>query len=321
MFAMFFGLPYARGGMSRFLVENETVIDIPTGLMWAKNASLSDFPMSWNEAFVNIKELNFSGLYGFHDWKLPNRRELFSLLSHEAINPSLPVGHPFANIFTGYYWTSTSCARLPNQAWTIHLGGARVCKGMKHGSYMVWPVRVADHARTSRVFQSGQLNCYNESGELIDCQHTGQDGEFQAGLRQENNRFTENSCIVFDKATGLTWLRNANVYKEMVNWRSVFDLVGEMNRERKYGYHDWRVPTIAELENICDMGRHSPALPADHPFIDVQDFYWSSTTSRYDTRYAWALYTMDGAVGVGHKPLSAFHLWPVRGNRINHGRR
>jgi hypothetical protein len=30
-----------------------------------------------------------------------------------------------------------SCARLPNQAWYIHLGGARVFKGMKHGSYMV----------------------------------------------------------------------------------------------------------------------------------------------------------------------------------------
>jgi len=65
-------------------------------------------------------------------------------------------GHPFTNIFTGYYWTSSSCARLPNQAWYIHLGGARVFKGMKYGSYMVWPVRIAENHNNSQVFQTGQ---------------------------------------------------------------------------------------------------------------------------------------------------------------------
>jgi hypothetical protein len=49
-------------------------------------------------------------------------------------------------------------------------------------------------------------------------------------------------------------------------------------------------------------------------FINVQNFYWSSTTSMYETRYAWALYMRDGAVGVGFKSLSEFYLWPVRNN-------
>jgi hypothetical protein len=61
------------------------------------------------------------------------------------------------------------------------------------------------------------------------------------------------------------------------------------------------------------MGRHSPALPSDHPFNDVQDFYWSFTTSRYDTEYAWTLYLKDGAVGVGFKRFAEFFLWPVTG--------
>ncbi len=58
--------------MSRFLLDNETVIDSQTGLMWTINASLLDFPMSWGEALNTVKELNTSGLYGYQNWKIPN---------------------------------------------------------------------------------------------------------------------------------------------------------------------------------------------------------------------------------------------------------
>ena len=64
------------------------------------------------------------------------------------------------------------------------------------------------------------------------------------------------------------------------------------------------------------MSQHSPALQVDHLFVNVQEFYWSSTTSMYDINYAWVLYIKDGAVGVGYKPLPDFYLWPVRGNLI-----
>jgi len=299
--------------MSRFLLENETVTDRQTGLMWIKSASLLDFPLSWGEALHAIKELNKSDLYGYHNWKIPNRKELFSLMSHDTINPSLPIGHPFTNVFNGYYWTSSTCVRLPNQAWYIHLGGARVFKGMKHGSYMVWPVRTVENHNKSKLFQTGQKICFDENGMIIDCHDTGQDGEIQAGLKFSKARFTESKQTIHDNDTDLTWLQDANVHKDMMNWNSAFDLISEMNSEMAYGYNDWRVPNIIELESLADMGQHSPALPDDHSFNDVQEFYWSSTTSRYDMNYAWVLYMLDGAVGVGHKPLSEFYLWPVRG--------
>ena len=63
-----------------------------------------------------------------------------------------------------------------------------------------------------------------------------------------------------------------------------------------------------------DLTRHSPALPAGHPWEDVQEGYWSSTTSRYEPRYAWVLYTRDGAVGVGFKPEATFGAWAVAGH-------
>ena len=299
--------------MSRFLLENEAVTDRQTGLMWIKNASLLDLPLSWGEALHTIKELNKSDLYGYHNWKIPNRKELFSLMSHDTINPSLPIGNPFTNVFNGYYWTSSTCARLPNQAWYIHLGGARVFKGMKHGSYMVWPVRTVETHNKSKLFQTGQKICFDESGMIIDCHDTGQDGEIQAGLKFTKARFTGSKQTIYDNVTDLTWLRDANAHKEMMDWNSAFDLISEMNSGMAYGHNDWRVPKIIELESLVDIGQHSPALPDDHSFNDVQEFYWSSTTSRYDMNYAWVLYMVDGAVGVGHKPLSEFYLWPVRG--------
>jgi len=299
--------------MNRFLEQDEVILDTQTGLIWPRNASLSDFPMTWNEALSFIKVLNHSGLYGFSDWKLPNRKEFFSIMSHETINPSLPRPHPFINVFTGYYWTSTSCARLTKQAWYLHLGGARVFLGIKYSSYMVWPVRIAD-TLTAQIFQTGQRNCYEETGESIDCDNTGQDGEFQSGLHYNEPCFREDANLVYDNATELTWLKDANFNNDMLDWRGAFGVVEKMNRECKYGYNDWRLPSIVELESLTDMGNHSPALPVAHPFMNAQEFYWSSTTSMYETRYAWALYMRDGAVGVGFKPSPEFYLWPVRKN-------
>lgn len=295
----------------RFHVKNEVVVDEKTGLMWPKNAGLMEFPMTWEEALAEIKGFNESGLFGYHDWKLPNRRELFSLMSHDVINPSIN-GHPFTGIFHGYYWTSTTCARLPDQAWYIHLGGARVFKGMKHRSYMVWPVREIDPGG-SRVCQTGQTVCYDGSGHRLDCKESGQDGAFQAGKSYPNPRLKSKGDRVHDTGTGLVWSRHANAFDGPMDWNTAFDRVAQMNRDRVQGHDDWRVPEIRELESLTDMDCHSPALPLNHPFADVQEFYWSATTSRYDTSYAWVLYTRDGSVGVGHKPLTEFFLWPVRG--------
>jgi len=298
--------------MPRFSEKKDVVIDEQSGLMWTKNANLLDFPMTWEEALAAVKEINRSGLYRYQDWKLPNRRELFSLMSHEMINPSLPRGHPFANVFNGYYWSASTCMRLPDQAWYVPLGGARVFKGMQYGSYMVWPVRIAENHGTGRFFQTGQKTCFDGGGHFMDCHGSGQDGEFQAGIPHHTPRFIPDGDCVHDNSTGLTWVKNANIAKNPLDWKSASDLVSHMNMENRYGYNDWRIPGIGELESLIDLEHHTPALPAGHCFTDVQNFYWSATTSMYDTAYAWVLYTVDGAVGVGYKELPEFYLWPVR---------
>jgi hypothetical protein len=302
----------------RFLPYDDVVADTASGLMWPRDAALSVFPLSWGEALEFVGEANAEGTLGFHDWRLPNRRELLSLLCYDRINPALPAAHPFANVFPGYYWTSTTCCRLPTQAWYIHLGGARVYKGMKHGACMVWPVRSAAGDEV-RVLQTGQRRCYDICGATVACGPDGQDGALQIGRKPAMPRFEAQGAAVFDRQTGLHWQRQADGGGQPVDWAGAFAQVAALNRKRLAGWDDWRLPTIAELERLTDMGRHSPALPAGHPFGGAEAFYWSSTTSAYETRYAWALYLQDGALGVGFKPLPEFFVWAVRGTAADRG--
>jgi hypothetical protein len=62
---------------------------------------------------------------------------------------------------------------------------------------------------------------------------------------------------------------------------------------------------------MMDCGSYNPALPAGCPFEGVQEAYWSSTTSMFEPDWAWALYLIKGAVGVGEKQGAHFHVWPV----------
>jgi len=302
---------FTQQPMSRFKEQSDVILDTRTNLIWARNASLSDFPLTWKEALDFINTMNDSKLYGYNDWKLPNRKELYSLMSLDDINPSLPLGHPFDSVFNGYYWTATTCARLPDQAWYIHLGGARVFKGMKYQSYMVWPVR-ENKEGDSKIMQTGQQKCYDEKGDFIDCSGTGQDGEFQSGIQVPGHRFEANDRTITDTFTNRMWLKDANIYNEPLNWQSAINEIEAINQEKIFGYNNWRLPGIRDLESLTDLGQHSPALSTNHPFDRIQEFYWSSTASAYDSDYAWALYTKDGVVGVGYKKLPEFYLWPMR---------
>jgi len=288
-----------------------TVYDQQTGLMWMQDAAISELPMTWEEALAFLSQMNAAGLAGYQDWHLPNRRELFSLIDHARINPAVARSDIFENIFHGYYWTSTSCARLPAQAWYVHLGGAKVYRGMKYVSYMVWPVRVASDA--AAVFQTGQRACYDAAGQSISCENTRQDGAFRIGRPWPEPRFKAGGSTVYDHLTGLIWSRMAAWKETFLTWPDALAQIEAMNRQHVHGYNDWRMPNIKELESLVDLGRHSPALPREHPFVNVRNFYWSSTTSAYETNYAWTLYLQDGAVGVGYKAKAEFYLWPVRG--------
>ena len=262
--------------VERFVVRDQVVQDQLTGALWSKDANPAEFPLTWDEAHAYVAEMREGRAHGVGNWQLPSRDLIFSLISHQHINPCLVDGHPFTNLFSGYCWSADTCCRLPDQAWYVHLGGGRMHRGMKHGAYLVWPVSPGPRAD-----------------------------------RGNGARFASGDAVVTDRRTGLLWSREADPLGRDTTWPEALAAIFDLNRRGLGGRHDWRLPNIRELESLVDLDAHSPALPGGHPFVNVQDAYWSSTTSVYETRYAWTLYSQDGGVGVGFKTGPGFYVWPV----------
>jgi quinol monooxygenase YgiN len=128
-----------------------TVTDNLTRLVWLKNADPFGW-RTWEQALRDCNELA-SGRYGLTDgsvaneWRLPNIREIESLVDYNNVGPCLPTGHPFVNVRPSSYWTSTSVAAAPTQAMFIILGvGPSIFESKEH-PFFVWPVRDQRPAR------------------------------------------------------------------------------------------------------------------------------------------------------------------------------
>ncbi|MBI9075634.1 MAG: DUF1566 domain-containing protein [Desulfatibacillum sp.] len=295
----------------RFHEEGQTVIDNLTGLVWTQDAAVSMFPMIWADAFDLVARMNKIQAYGYSDWRVPNRRELFSLISHVRSNPALPQGHPFVNTLSGWYWTSTTLTRMAVEAWQVNLGSGRVSTGMKHEMAMIWPARGGDKGEV-RLAWTGQKLCYSLGGNLLPCHECGQDGELRTGAPWPSPRFTQSGQAVLDLLTGLSWTHNANCGPGLVVWEEAFEAVARLNTSRLDGHNDWRVPTIRELESITDMGAHTPALVQGRPYVNLRDYYWSSSTVAHAMDHAWVLETGDGRITHRKKQEKACHVWAVR---------
>jgi len=293
----------------RFETISGSVVDHLTHLMWSRDANPAGYPLTWPEALRFIESLCQQKYLGYDDWRPPNRRELRSLISHQAKNPALPGGHPFANVLLGWYWTSTTAAISPAYAWYVHAEGGRMFYGGKGQPFLVWPVR---GACGDSLAATGQGGCYDAQGADIPCTGSGQDGEHRLGRRWQTGRFETPGDVVRDALTGLVWWRQADMTGERVRWQQALDFALAFNSEND-SYTDWRLPNINELESLVDCGTSRPALPRNHPFSDVKDGYWSSTTSYFETDWAWALYMDKGAIGVGQKKDPHFYVWLVAG--------
>jgi len=291
----------------RFNIEGESVKDRLTGLVWHRNANLAEFPLAWQEGLEYVAQMNRNQALGYRDWRVPNRRELRSLVSHQTRRPALPEDQPFTQVFNGWYWSSTTAVISPAHAWYVNMDGGRMFYGGKDQSFMVWPVR----GQSNGILPvTGQTRCYAGAGDVTPCTRTGQDAEFPSGSLWPSPRFQVSRAGVVDRLTDLCWQQMADLCGP-VTWGQALSAVEQFNK-RPDDFPGWRLPNINELESLIDCSMHSPALPAGYPFGTLQEVYWSSTTSLYEPDWAWALYLDKGAVGVGQKMQAKFHVWMVR---------
>jgi hypothetical protein len=95
---------------------DDTVTDTCTGLMWETNAGNGGAVLSWCGALAYCEE---SSVAGHTDWRLPNARELHSLLDYGRHGPALD---PLFNAGAGPGpWASTSVRGLRTHAWLVDI--------------------------------------------------------------------------------------------------------------------------------------------------------------------------------------------------------
>ena len=128
-------------------------------------------------------------------------------------------------------------------------------------------------------------------------------------------RFIDGNTIT-DSKTGLMWTKEANLRNARMSWQNALNFVAKLNADKHLGSTNWQIPTIEEMESLVDRSQHNPALPAGHPFINVVNkYYWSSTTFAGDTDNAWIVSMGSGHVMASYKS-SPFYVWIVR-NPLN----
>ena len=128
----------------RFLIltnwGSQAVLDQETGLVWERTPRSTLY--RWAEARSACANQRTIGTR--KGWRLPSVHELQSLMVHSAAAPALPPGHPF-NIVSTDYWSATSVADVPANAWFAGFSTGDMGNGDKFNSGRVWCVRGGMH--------------------------------------------------------------------------------------------------------------------------------------------------------------------------------
>ena len=337
---------------SRFIDNgNNTVTDNLTGLMWMKKPITSKVTTLGAAIYVDKINRGFiSTGTSYIDWRIPNVYELRSVSDFSKIDVMLPASY-FPDINNGLYWTSTTMniitlaaniqtglvERLDsNYYYTIDLEkadlwlvrglstgltavpktGQKICYGPDEGSTH----QINCGKRIGWIVQE-KSSCYykwkNGSSEHaieIPCDGARQDGQYQAGIAWPNPRLIDNGDnTVTDKLTGLMWVKNSRL-KADATWQQALDYTDQMNKDKKFGYSDWRLPNINELFSVIDCSGTSCAIypPFQYPQGSGSN-HWSSTTYAGDVTRAWYWTSWLFEVGMHHGSKSATRdVWPVR---------
>lgn len=123
---------------------NGTITDNRTTLMWVKDGNSpgcnNGVSLTWEQALSFCEGLSYAG---YSDWRLPNVRELGSIINDGVTNPTISTAY-FPNTKTGgvgQYWTSTTQIADPTVAWQINFYNGGVSGSYKTTSFNVRCVR------------------------------------------------------------------------------------------------------------------------------------------------------------------------------------
>lgn len=132
---------YPRTG-ARFTDNGDgTITDNGTGLIWAKDGNgagcRNGANGTWGAIIAWAAGLTFAG---HSDWRLPNAKELMSIVDSGEANPAVDITF-FPNTRSLKYWTSTTYAANTGYAWGVYFNYGGVYNFAKSGANYARAVR------------------------------------------------------------------------------------------------------------------------------------------------------------------------------------
>jgi|WetSurSiteA1Bulk_404760.scaffolds.fasta_scaffold31870_1 hypothetical protein len=126
-----------------------------------------------------------------------------------------------------------------------------------------------------------------------------------------------NKEAVLDKETGLVWEQSPSTSKKL--WMEAHYSCNMLMKGGRFG---WRLPTLQELASLLDPTKSNPALPAFHPFNNVQFsspfYYWTATTSNItlnESTFIWIVSFASPVLGLADISDQEYFVWCVRGGQ------
>lgn len=268
----FYGQDGNYNGFQPSYTDNSdgTVTDNVTGLMWQKTM---DAKMTYTEA---VSYANKSRLGGYDDWRIPNIKELFSLILFTGES-----GGEVAKVLyidTHYFDqpigdTSIGEREIDAQVWS----STQYVSTTMHGDKTVFGVNFID----------GRIKGY-----AMVIPRTKKDNKGYFRLVRGNERYRENIFVnngdgtISDLATGLMWQMSDD--GDTKDWQEALEYTEKLELA---GYSDWRLPNIKELQSIVDYSKSvkttgTPAINNLFVLSKIIDpvgntnygYYWSGTT-------------------------------------------
>ena len=223
---------------------------------------------TWDQAMALTS--NFAG---HNDWRLPTIQELQSIVDYSTFDSA--IDHSvFPNAPASFVWSSSPDAYDSNIAWKVYFYHGHVDKYHKTNGSGV------------RLVRGGQFFGFLQA--------------HQDGTVSDNN-------------TGLTWMRcsmgqtwdsgssSCTGTAGSYTWDQAMALTSDFA-----GHHDWRLPTIQELQSIVDYSTFSPAIDSgvfpNTPTSSVtSSAVWSSSPDAIGSNNAWSVYFFYGSVSYDNK--------------------
>ena len=256
-----------------------TITDLNTGLTWSK--AVDKKKVSLIEAEKIAKRMR---LGGHADWRVPNIKELYSLIdfrgymgfSQGGLRGKVPANAvPFINTdyFDFAFGNVNAGERYMDAQW---LSSTRYVSTTMEGSKTLFGVNFID----GRIKGYG----YQRPGRNIEKKFY---ARYVRGSAYGENDFANNGDgTVTDRATGLMWMLKDS--GKGMNWEAALSYAENLVYA---GYNDWRLPDAKELQSIVDYSRSpdttgSPAIDpvfqttpiANEAGKNDYPFFWTSTT-------------------------------------------